>query len=1106
MKLVREVVTDAITKPLLKIAISRCIGSEAADIATSLYDFFKNRNTKDGDAKLIQLSVDALLDTIRDSLQPLFSIERITEEIHEPVAAHIRDNFDSDRILAIFLANDLDQDRCGVDIATMWPLPAHQFGTEHRHAYGQFIRIFCVLAKEIIDKSPSSSTLKATEVLSRLTHMREQIEFIVPTLLSLMTNMEQLTKFIGDEAQLRQNRKLIYTRDYIKAVQNDLNYLDTLGLQVARSLQRYRLDVGYVELSFKTPNKSTESAVSPDTLLSLTGPKKLLLVIGDAGSGKSTLMRWIATNAGGVDQAHDVPSWRRRIPFHIRIRDLSEGHFPETEEFVRLTAESIDSPPEKSFVDDILREGRGIVLFDGLDEATPNRRGPILSSILHLKRRYSDSMFVLTSRPSTIEIEKALVADQCSVATISELDRDRRAQFIDRWHEAVASEEDLSEKDALRLRALSSDLQLRISTDEVLNAVARNPLICSAICALHYQTDSFLPNELKDLYDSIITMLLHNRERQSLTRRLLEDLGLYYELDYKIKYEIMRDIAVNMVMQGLSLIPKSRAAELCASAIARIMNRSVDDPEELFEIILTRSGLLRPSAVEGVEFAHNTFKEYLAAAYYVDMHLDEMLLGMLDDSSRHNMFVFAFVHLPTYKKQKFIDVLLEKIDAGAINADALARRHLLLLACRISIHARSIDPMLRNKIAGVAKHLFPPQSIDVAQVVATFGDSGVRYLRHDVGWSLNEKIASIHALAFIDTELSRAALIEYNNDSNGDVQLCLVGTPSFPLERSFLFNAFFSNEGERWKVGDLQSVLLALYRRMSAAAAEIWCRGEPIFTNREEISAFQKMLSRMTGDTPIRDIVVLSFPEGLKVSAGLMRRFVNLRKLSFTTGVLGDAAQLGALKSLQSLAMTSMQLNDWSWISALGNLESVYLGRTNFARIALLNRRLKTIVINATGVSDIADIGEFADLVCLNLGGCHISAYEPLQRAYNLKDLSIGHFRENLEARKFDVSCIAGLADLERLSVRSHFIENAHRLHELKQLTRLDLMGSANIGASDIPRSVRELILTIGQSTLFKAQFPKELDAGHGLVKLTRGAHWSTTRGALGGEGIGQDT
>jgi hypothetical protein len=128
-----------------------------------------------------------------------------------------------------------------------------------------------------------------------------------------------------------------------------------------------------------------------------------LMVVGAAGSGKSTFLQWLAVGAGRQSFPPALAEWNRLVPFFIRLRDYQGQGFPAPEHFAdKITPMGAGVMPA-GWAREVLHRGDGLVLVDGVDEMRREEREAMLEALQDLIRLYPLSRFVVTSRPPAVD-------------------------------------------------------------------------------------------------------------------------------------------------------------------------------------------------------------------------------------------------------------------------------------------------------------------------------------------------------------------------------------------------------------------------------------------------------------------------------------------------------------------------------------------------------------------------------------------------------------------------------------------------------------------------------------------------------------------------------
>ena len=186
----------------------------------------------------------------------------------------------------------------------------------------------------------------------------------------------------------------------------------------------------------------------------------IVSVIGPAHSGKTTLLRWLALQCARVDVETAANPWRNGIPFLIPLRSLEpkDKGRPKLERFLSHTIDPdvwSKKPPE-GWIERVLKQGRALVLIDGIDELPTHLRPKFWTWLEEFVRHQPGNRIYVTSRPFPEPEDDSIgqlwnPPPEFIPAELDEMnDQDIRA-FVNNWHDAVIlSEEDEQEPDPER--------------------------------------------------------------------------------------------------------------------------------------------------------------------------------------------------------------------------------------------------------------------------------------------------------------------------------------------------------------------------------------------------------------------------------------------------------------------------------------------------------------------------------------------------------------------------------------------------------------------------------------------------------------------------------
>ncbi|MEU6618175.1 NACHT domain-containing protein [Streptomyces parvus] len=515
-------------------------------------------------------------------------------------------------------------------------------------------------------------------------------------------------------------RDLRYEAEYAQALGVAYRRTKIFGLdELSRHDREWDLDTAYLSLEAQAQDRAAPGPPLPRRIDDLLADRPRVLLRGDAGAGKTTLLWWLAAHASARTLGDALAVLNGLVPFVVPLRTLrARGMtFPGPAELSTAADLPIDTAPE-GWAGRVLETGRALLLVDGLDEVPPEEREQAHTWLSRLLARYPETRCVVTVRPLAVEPDWLRSEGFAELRLLPMRNEDIQA-FVASWHRAARlSEHDDSE----RLDELERDLSRQFDQNPTLRDLARTPLLCAVICALHRLRDGLLPETRWKLYRSALEMLLGHRDDR---RRLGQPEGVGLEVEEHT--QLLQRIAVWLVREGQSEFTRPQALRQLRRALAGMERVSAQGPpEKILTHLLNRSGLLQEHGDDTYQFIHRTFQDYLAAKELVeDEHLGE-LLRHADEESWQDVVLLAAGHCGRRELAALVTGLL---DAGEKHEEGTVRRmNLHVLAALCAQHATWLERAVRERAQRSTAALFPPTNIAQAVVLAGLGQAALAFL------------------------------------------------------------------------------------------------------------------------------------------------------------------------------------------------------------------------------------------------------------------------------------------------------------------------------------------------------------------------------------------
>jgi hypothetical protein len=438
--------------------------------------------------------------------------------------------------------------------------------------------------------------------------------FVARTLVEQSQRLEEIVRRLPPRA----DPDAEFEEEYAASLVRLHSQLTIVGVDFTNSPDTWSLGATYLGLGVEVPEGTGTGTRAPvpvpvDQALAAADSERVLLR-GIAGSGKTTLVQWLAVSAaegrlpGALGQR-----LAGRVPFVLPVRRFSDADLPAPAEFLSAARHPLAGSEPKGWAVRVLKAGRGLLLVDGIDEAPAARREPIRRQLAALLRAFPGNFWLLTSRPTAVR-EDWLAALGFTELSLAPMNREQVVRFIRMWHAAAAGDAG-ARRDAARLPEYERRLLNAVSTGRELSRLATNPLMCGLICALNRDRYGILPQGRKALYTAALSMLLERRDPE----REVDPDGI--TLEREAKERLLQKLAHWMLLNDRSEISHAMAVDILGSHLPAIPSAGAQgSAAQLFEHLLHRTGLLRKPTPDTVDFVHRTFQDYLSAKEAVERH------------------------------------------------------------------------------------------------------------------------------------------------------------------------------------------------------------------------------------------------------------------------------------------------------------------------------------------------------------------------------------------------------------------------------------------------------------------------------------------------------
>ncbi|TBB28159.1 NACHT domain-containing protein [Rhizobium ruizarguesonis] len=373
------------------------------------------------------------------------------------------------------------------------------------------------------------------------------------------------------------------------------------------------------------------------------------LIVADAGTGKTTLLRYLALDILSDEPSMEAvarkfvgyaPIW---VPFALWAR-MSEGKDrpPGLEEVVHAFLDALSEPELAEAMRKVLRTGRFVLLVDGLDETGDQATADMLIVSLSSFVERSGAAAFATSRPHGLKALASIGGNwsRARLAPLTKLQGDELALLwyrILEAHELGAQASNQAIEQQARARASSFGRALTATAG--ISRLAQTPLFFLSLLKL-YRLGRDLPRNRFDASREIIEQLVDHQPK----RRAKDAMRGGAQQKMRQRERVLEDFAFAVHAGELLGGVSDGASDVAAISRATqvIMHRTgstnVDLAEEdaraIFVFSEETAGLLVRKTQKDVGFLHRSLQEYFAGAQLVQLPFDKRVSFIKDHAGQ----------------------------------------------------------------------------------------------------------------------------------------------------------------------------------------------------------------------------------------------------------------------------------------------------------------------------------------------------------------------------------------------------------------------------------------------------------------------------------------
>lgn len=758
--------------------------------------------------------------------------------------------------------------------------------------------------------------------------------------------------------------------------------------------------------------------VQPSLQAILENPR--LVLLGDPGSGKSTLINFVA---GQLSQPRSN-LWQAAlgpfIPIPMILRELKLDVNLTGDRLIEAflahpVAEKLRSSKELLYT--ILRAGQGYLLLDGLDEiGNLEIRKSLRTAVLDLVDRFPTCRFLLTSRIVGYE-EVPFHSMQSGYAEIGSVESGNDNAWAELRYVAPFSDAQIeqfsfnwySSREAISEIGESSarDLVAALHGSESTLRLARIPNLLTLMALIH-RVQRRLPYGRVVLYDKIAEAYLESidvfRGIHEVNyplfqkRRWLSYVG--FQMQHRRSEAAKSNDSGARGVREVLVDQKTVQAWVMEAMQSSALGANSEAASAFLDYISRRSGLLLPRGEGLFAFTHLSFQEYFAACYLAEqVNSPRWLKGRA---------------APGTGPQELVSM------SGKVEW----RETLVLLFEILADRPDWVEVLLSSIFGEEYKEIKRPATdrlhSDQVQLLAEIAIDPYS------GMTESQRASSFHVCWEWEIERQRIERKVFTE---------------VPVVAQRLTTAEQQARQEVWRVfGSVLQKLKPLGISLKG------CYGVVSGGALQYLGKCKSLMALDISKTDIVDLAPLAGLDRLVVLQADDTAVSDLRPIAGHHLLKGlglngtkvvDLAGIENLKNLHGLSLGRTKVADLSAISELRNLEYLVIYSTNVADLNVLAAlaRLERLVLRRTKVTDLSSLSGIMGLKYLDASHTSVTDVSPLSNLFDLRDLKLDGTGVT------DLSPLMNLQNLEEIDLSWTSVESLEAIGQLRSLRKLHLFG-----------------------------------------------------------------
>lgn len=402
---------------------------------------------------------------------------------------------------------------------------------------------------------------------------KEILETVVTSFVGELFNQSaKLFEGTGDELKQFINRGL---KRYLEKQRDKYSHIKTL---LRGNTPVYLYDIYYL---LRISNH--KEVIETKSINNVFSNSNYITIIGDAGSGKSTLVKHLFLNS---------ILEKSGIPILVELRYLND-YKNSFEEYIYEKIFENKLSQNENILDRLLSNGKFVFFLDGFDELNSDVKPGVIASLNSFINSYDKNKFILTTRPYS-DIEHLPLFHNYFVLGLDK-GKGEIEGFI---HKQLQNETEL---------ALKIVQSVKSNKSEYIESFLTNPLLLS-LYILTFQSDSSVPSEKSVFYRRVINVLFSEHDSKTKLGYPREKLTKLNQQQFE---EVLKAFCFISYFESKFNWDSDYVSEKLSRIKIRLNNIEFDNNDFIKDLKLAIALWVDDNGA--MSFAHRSLQEYFAA-------------------------------------------------------------------------------------------------------------------------------------------------------------------------------------------------------------------------------------------------------------------------------------------------------------------------------------------------------------------------------------------------------------------------------------------------------------------------------------------------------------